>query len=234
MTCQSVVKPGKSSNAVKNFRRQITYSEGFLNFAAWLAYGVIYSYMKTLKVQIEFEEETRKLDLTKVVFGFWHGRQFLLLPVGVRWNMAILSDISWAGEIQARILQKLGYTVIRGSSKKNAARALLATKKAIENGCSAGFALDGPSGPIYESKPGILFLAQKLNRALIPVAASASRAWIIKQTWCRYLLPMPFSNCVVRFYNPVIITDDFDSTTLDALLISKTNQLDAQTGLKIT
>lgn len=232
MTQQLVVKPGKSSNPLKNFRRRITYSEGFLNFAAALAYGMIRSYMKTLRVKVEFGSETEKLDLTQVVFGFWHGRQFLMLPVGPQWNMAILSDISWAGEIQARILKKLGYHVVRGSSKKKPARALLSVKKAIEAGCSAGFALDGPSGPIYESKPGVIFLAQKFNRPLIPVTASASRGWIIKNTWCRYLLPKPFSVCKVIFHNPLTIHDDFDSKELDALFIQKTEEIDQELGFK--
>lgn len=234
MSSATLVRPGKSSNPLKNFRRRITYSDGFLNFAANLAYGLISTYMRTLKVEIAFDTETEKLDLTKVVFGFWHGRQFLLLPIGAQWNMAILSDISWAGEIQSRILRKLGYHVVRGSSKKKPARALLGVKKAIEQGCSAAFALDGPSGPIYEAKPGVIFLAQKFNRPLIPVTASANRGWILKSTWCRYLLPKPFAKCKVRFHNPLEINDNFNSKLLDALLIEKTSELDKILGLKQT
>ena len=190
---------------LKQLRRRITYSNGFVQFAAFLAYIVIYLYFRTLKVRYFFHPEFLKLDRNKVFFGFWHGRQFLLIPGFGQWKITLIADVSWAGEIQTCILQRFGYTVVRGSSKRKGVQALLHVKREAENGHAAAFALDGPSGPIYQAKPGILFLARKMQYPIIPVTTIAENGWRLKNTWCRYLFPKPFSKCYVAMGKPIWI-----------------------------
>ena len=199
---------------LKRFRRRITYSKGFVQLVAFLAYTVIYLYFRTLKIRFYFHPEFLKLDRNKVFFGFWHGRQFLLIPSFAHWNITLITDISWAGDIQTLILQRFGYKVVRGSSKRKGVQALLHVKREAENGRSAAFALDGPSGPIYKAKPGILFLAQKMHYPIIPVVTNAEKAWRIKNTWCQYLLPKPFSKCYVAMDKPFWIDRVIDETVL--------------------
>lgn len=218
---------------LKNLRRQITYSDGFINFLASLSVLVIACYTKTLKVRYYFHPDFLKLDRTKVFYAFWHGRQFLLVPSFGSWHISIMSDLSWAGEIQTRILSRFGYVVVRGSSKRKGAQALLSMKKVIKNGAAGGFALDGPSGPIYKSKPGIIFLAQKMGYPIIPLTASADRAWILKKTWCHYLLPKPFAKCYVAMGKPIwVVKKDVRLTSeeLDRILIDWIAQIDRKVG----
>lgn len=214
---------------LKKLRRQITYSEAFIDFLAFLVFLIINLYTKTLKIRYYFHPDFLKLDRTKVCYGFWHGRQFLLVPSFGRWNVALMSDLSWAGEIQTRILRRFGYEVVRGSSKRKGAEALLNIKKTMNEGCSGAFALDGPRGPIYKAKPGILFLAKKLGFPIIPLTSSADRAWVFKRTWCQYLLPKPFSRCYVAMGRPLWEA----GMTLEALnhvLIEWTAEIDWRTG----
>ena len=219
--------------ALKKIRRRITYSDGFINFLASLSVLIIICYTKTLKIQYYFHPDFLKLDRTKVFYGFWHGRQFLLVPSFGNWHISIMSDLSWAGEIQTRILSRFGYVVVRGSSKRKGVQALLSMKKAIEKGAAGGFALDGPSGPIYKAKPGIIFLAQKMGYPIIPLAASANRAWILKKTWCRYLLPKPFAMCYVAMGKPIWVAEKdtrLTSEELDRILIDWTARIDKKVG----
>ena len=58
---------------LKQFRRRISYSNGFIQFAAFLAYIVIYLYFRTLKIRYSYHPEFLQLDRNKVFFGFWHG-----------------------------------------------------------------------------------------------------------------------------------------------------------------
>ena len=218
---------------LKKLRRRITYSDRFINFVASLAVFIITVYIKTLKIKYYFHPNFLKLDRTKVFYGFWHGRQFLLVPSFGSWHISLMSDLSWAGEIQTRILSRFGYVVVRGSSKRRGAQALLAMKKVIEKGTAGAFALDGPSGPIYKSKPGIIFLAQKMGYPIVPLTTSADRAWILKKTWCRYLLPKPFARCYVAMGKPIWVLKKQTGLTaeeLDRILIDWTAQADQKVG----
>jgi len=212
---------------LKQFRRSITYSEAFTGFTASLARFVIQVYTSTLRVTYVFNDDFLALDRNRALFGFWHGRQFLLVQAFAPWHVALMTDLSWAGGIQTKILQKFGYPVVRGSSKRKGAKALLMIKRAIEQGHGAALALDGPSGPIYESKPGILFLAKKLGYPIIPVAASAHKSWILKGTWCNYMLPRPFSTCYVEMGKP-LLPEELDSTAdLDRIMMQYTKKADS-------
>lgn len=218
---------------LKKMRRRITYSERFINLIAVLAVFFFFFYFRLLRVRYYFHPEFLNLERSKVIYGFWHGRQFLLIPNFSHFNAVVMSDVSWAGEIQSKILNRLGYMVVRGSSKRKGTQALIQMKKIIQEGCPGAFALDGPSGPIYQSKPGILFLAQKLGYPIVPVATSANRVWTLKKTWCRYMLPKPFARCYIAMGKP-IDTENMNSqiTTkeLDRILVEWTRRVDQKVG----
>jgi len=221
------------SYKVKQLRRRITYSNGFISFLAATAVFVIRMYTKTLRIEYYYHPEFEKLDRAKVLYGFWHGRQFLLIPTYGDWHVSLLTDLSWAGNIQTKILEKMGYTVVRGSSKRKGVQALINLKKVIETGCSSAFALDGPRGPIYQSKPGILFLAQKLGYPIIPTATTAKRAWKLKDTWCHYLLPKPFTRCYVAMNKPFFVNNesgDLQTRELDDIMKKWTQKADEHIG----
>ena len=216
----------KIKQRLKNFRRRITYSEGFTDFAAFLLWVIIKLYFSTLKVRLDFDPEFLKLDRSRVLMGFWHGRQFLLVPSFGSWHIILMADLSWAGEIQTKILKRFGYRIVRGSSKRKGAQALLLMKNNILKGFAAGFAVDGPSGPIFKSKPGIVFLSGKLNYPIVPVVASSEKKWIIDNTWCKYQLPKPFSRCYVKMCEPVWPDKNFTSSDLDLILMNYTEKAD--------
>jgi lysophospholipid acyltransferase (LPLAT)-like uncharacterized protein len=220
-------------SALKRFRRKITYSSAFTGLFAFLAAGIIALYNKTLRIQFYFHPEFLKLDRTKVCYGFWHGRQFLLIPNFTDWNVSIMTDVSWAGEVQSKILKRFTFSPVRGSSKRNGMQALLNMKRSMEQGCSGAFALDGPRGPLHKSKPGILFLAQKMGYPIVPMTTSADRAWILKNTWCHYLLPKPFSRCYIALGKPIWEAagdGQLESAELDRILDEETAEADRKTG----
>ncbi|MBN1522627.1 MAG: DUF374 domain-containing protein, partial [Candidatus Aureabacteria bacterium] len=122
-----------------------------------------------------------------------------------------------------------GYATVMGSAKRKGVSAMLALKKKVDEGYSAAFSLDGPRGPVYQSKPGILFLSQKTGYPIIPVATSADRAWILKSTWCHYMIPRPFARCYVGAGKPLYdATKENGMTTegLDRLVNEWTEEVD--------
>lgn len=205
---------------LKQFRRRITYSGVFLRFiSALAAYGILL-YYKTLKVRFYGHSEYLKLDPQKCIYALWHGRQFLIVPFFYGRKFSIIVDLSWAGEIISRILRRFGYVVVRGSSKRKGARALLEFIKVIRRGYAGVFTMDGPRGPIYKAKPGILYMAMKLELPIVPLTFSADQAWVLEQSWDRYLIPKPFSRCCVAIGKPI-----WDATVKEALSVEELDRI---------
>ena len=200
---------------IKRFRRKITYSKPFIQLLAFLGYCFIKLYTGTLRIENVWHPDSKILEKSKLLYGFWHGRQFLLVSAFQHQNVAIMSDVSWAGEIQTHLLERFGYLMIRGSSKRKGVRALLEMKRVIEHGYTPAFALDGPRGPIYKAKPGIVFLAKKMKAPILPVSTTARRYWTIQSTWCHYLVPKPFSRCLVHVGKPIWCHEMEDDEALD-------------------
>jgi lysophospholipid acyltransferase (LPLAT)-like uncharacterized protein len=219
--------------SLKGLRRKITYSSAFTSLVAYLASGIIALYNKTLKVHFYFHPEFLKLDRTKAIYGFWHGRQFLLIPNFDDWNVSLMTDVSWAGDVQTKILKRFGFVPVRGSSKRKGMQALLNMKRSMDAGRAAGFAVDGPRGPFHKSKPGILFLAQKMGYPIVLMTTSADRAWILNGTWCKYVLPKPFSHCYIAVGRPLWEATEegkLTSEELDRLLEEWTVETDRKLG----
>jgi lysophospholipid acyltransferase (LPLAT)-like uncharacterized protein len=139
------------------------------------------------------------------IYAFWHGRQFLLLYNHKDAGIILPSSESRDGEIQARILKRFGYGVVRGSSKRKGDRALLGLVDGMRKGKTIALAVDGPRGPLHEVKQGVTYLAGKLDKPIIPVSTGAKRYWILEKIWDKYLLPVPFTKGVVIYGDPIIV-----------------------------
>jgi len=140
-----------------------------------------------------------------IIYAFWHGRQFLLFHSHRNTGIVIPASESRDGEIQARILKWFGFDVVRGSSKRKGDRALLGLVDGLRKGKSLALAVDGPRGPIYEAKQGVMYLAGKLNKPIVPVITSAERFWLLEKIWDKYLLPKPFTRGVVMYGEAIIV-----------------------------
>lgn len=128
-----------------------------------------------------------------IVFCFWHGAQAGLLAHPRPRPVTVLSSHSRDGELQARILTRLGFVVHRGSSSRGGARGLKEIIGEIAGGADAAFAVDGPRGPLHEVKPGALAAAKAAGASVVPITTRASRFWTFDKAWDRYRLPKPFA-----------------------------------------
>jgi hypothetical protein len=67
---------------------------------------------------------------------------------------------------------------------------------------------DGPRGPRRQIKEGVVFIASRSGRPLVPTAAVASPPWEIKGSWTNMLLPRPFSRVMLIAGTPVELPED--------------------------
>lgn len=192
------------SGRLRQLRRRITYSDLVTGLIALVLYLLMWLWYKTLRIEYVFHPDFDREQRNHVCYGFWHGRQFLLMTSFGWVHPAILTDISWMGKITGKLIKHFGHVPVHGSSKRQGARALLALKQAVDDGHSVAFALDGPRGPIYQAKPGIVFLASKHKIPIVPLLASCQNAWVIEKSWDRFQLPKPFSRCWVGVGQPFL------------------------------
>ncbi|MFM8268859.1 MAG: lysophospholipid acyltransferase family protein [Pseudomonadota bacterium] len=141
------------------------------------------------------------------LYAHWHGDELLMLRLGQFTGMAAMASRSKDGELMKWVLRIMGFKVVRGSSSKGGAGGLKGLLDFVAKTDShTSLAVDGPRGPIYEVKPGILALAQKTGKAIIPVVGSAEKRFVFKKAWNQCYLPLPFSKCVAIYGEPISIS----------------------------
>lgn len=141
------------------------------------------------------------------VYALWHAH---LLPHAVlhrNEDLAVLVSRHRDGEIIARILDRLGYLAVRGSSSRGGSPGLLEMIRAARSGRPLAFTPDGPRGPPRVCKPGVVHAAAASGLPLIPIAAAATRAWHLR-SWDRFLLPRPGATVYVSYGRPLLISPD--------------------------
>lgn len=153
----------------------------------------------TLRVAISFEEGAQTtLDQRPLVESFWHSciipATYICRDMGVR----VMSSYSYDGEYMGRIIHKFGYVAVKGSSSRNPIKALLGLRRALDDGWTVAFTLDGPRGPRHKVKPGPVGLGRSSGLPLSTFHVGVDKAWVLN-TWDRMMIPKPFSRVLVRF-----------------------------------
>src|SRR3989338_6501591 len=140
------------------------------------------------------------------IYAHWHGDELLLIGSHSFAGMAVLSSHSREGTRLAYIFSLLGFSGVRGSSSRGGAGGLKALIRTVTSrGCDASLAVDGPRGPRFQVKTGVVKLAQLTGRPLMPGAAAARSKHVFEKAWNRCYLPFPFSRCVVLYGDPISI-----------------------------
>ncbi len=170
-----------------------------LRIIIWLGYWLIRLIGPTLRICVSREEGAQEtLGQRPLIGSFWHSciipATYICRGLGVR----VMSSYSYDGEYMGRIIHKFGFVAVKGSSSRNAVRALLGLRRALGEGWSVAFTLDGPRGPRHKVKPGPVALGRSSGVPLTMFHAAVDKAWVLN-SWDRMMIPKPFSRVLVRF-----------------------------------
>ena len=137
--------------------------------------------------------------------ALWHNR-LLIFPFVLRRFFsnrrgAALISASRDGDLLTDAIKRFGFDVVRGSSSRLGASAILQLTNILASGGDAVITPDGPRGPAYELGPGIIFLAQKSGAAVLPVNMEYSSCWRLK-SWDQFIVPRPFAKVRVLIGQP--------------------------------
>jgi lysophospholipid acyltransferase (LPLAT)-like uncharacterized protein len=150
------------------------------------------------------------------IWCFWHRS---VLPAAYRFRsqgLAVMTSRSFDGEYIARIIQKLGFIAVRGSSSRGAVGALIGMRQQLEQGHPVVFTIDGPRGPRYVAKPGPVLLAKKTGIPISCFYIAVERAWILN-SWDQMIIPKPFSRAVIYASSPMQVPADATEEQMAAL-----------------
>lgn len=139
------------------------------------------------------------------IFALWHGHLLPLLWHHRGQGVLVLISEHRDGEMVARAAESLGYGLIRGSTTRGADRALISLVRELKSGHEVAITPDGPRGPAETFAPGALVAAQRSDSFILPVAASADRAWRLR-SWDRFMIPKPFARVTVAYSTPTKVS----------------------------
>lgn len=193
--------------------------------------------------------ELRRSDLVNKYFNqgrpgigvTWHrGAIFSLYFFGPK-HPAIMISRSRDGEYLARYLAIMGGVPVRGSSSRGGMAALKEMADYLKAGPGryAATVADGPRGPRYVAKKGMIALAAQTGLPLVPMMWSAKRVWVLKNSWDRTMIPKPFAKVIFNAgrefrYPPDIKGQELEAARqeLEDELNRLKDELDAITGYR--
>lgn len=183
------------------------------NIIFFIGYCYYLLLIKTVRARLIGATELRSAwdSGKKVVFCAPH--HFLLgLFVGVdaaRFShpvITLVASLSADGELISRLLKKRNYAMVRGSSNRGAQKALLQLQQAGKAGQSLGIAFDGPKGPPFVPKRGIIACARIVDGPMFLIYGKAKPNRFLKflkpfrvRSWDKFLVPVPFCELEVHF-----------------------------------
>lgn len=189
--------------SLRNFFFIKYLEDKILPFIAWFIIQIV---CRTIKIQ-RINYEMIKTVKNKI-FAFFHGEQFILVFTHKYDNIVIMTSLSRDGELQTKILKKFGYDIVRGSaSKKGASSGTLALIEKIKSGKSCALTVDGPHGPAFKVKPGVIFIAQKTLCPIVPVRVYVKRKIQLKN-WDKYIIPLPLCSAYIIYGKPIYINQN--------------------------
>jgi lysophospholipid acyltransferase (LPLAT)-like uncharacterized protein len=160
------------------------------------------------------------------IVAFWHARLLLMPFLYPGHRVAILISQHRDGEYIARVAERLGLAVVRGSATRGAARAFREMLQALHAGSHVAITPDGPRGPRQQVKPGVVELARLSGMPILPVTFGA---WPRKtlRSWDRFQIPLPFGRGVYAWGEPIYVPADADAAALQASQVALQQRLDA-------
>jgi lysophospholipid acyltransferase (LPLAT)-like uncharacterized protein len=223
------LRPRKPASGPKRLwraiRKPLARSEGVKRcLASLLAVGLRFVYRTNRLVPGSDDTASVLAANMPSIAAFWHG-QHLLAPCDRPRRLSVTAMFSRSAdaELNALVVEKLGFGIIRGSggrdsrkaAAKGGARALIAMKKALDAGSTVAMIADIPHGTPREAGMGIVTLARLSGRPILPAAYATSRRKVLDRTWDKTTINLPFGRRSVVYGKPIYVARDADEAEME-------------------
>lgn len=155
---------------------------------------IYYFYSSTLR--FKFLGEPMK---KKIILASYHRYLFFFPKLACQKE---LSEHAFAGmvsnhthgEFAADLLEAHNVLAVRGDSLHEGFSAIRSALKTVMAGYNLLLTVDGPVGPRYGVKPGIMALAKQTKKPIQLLFTFPGKSWVITKSWDHFVVPRPFSS----------------------------------------
>ena len=214
--------------------RLLSENAAFAAIAARLGIWYLKLVFHTNRWVVEPEDALDKVrPHLPVIVAVWHGQHILLpvIPIGLTASVMISRNLD--GEITARIARAFGSRPIRASGGRDPKRAIekggmkgfIEMLQALENGENVVQTADIPQGTPRRAGLGIVKLAQRSGRPIVPLAVASSRRMVASRAWDRTTVNLPFGRSAICMGEPVYVPADADEENMENARISLQSEL---------
>jgi lysophospholipid acyltransferase (LPLAT)-like uncharacterized protein len=216
---------------------QSTFVKGLL--VSFLAHALRFTRWTNPLVNRDLDIAREYDRLTPAILALWHGQHLLIpfyYPKGK--PLVVMVSRSADAEINARVVEKIGFEAVRGSGgrdparhlEKGGARALIALKKALDAGSNVAMIADIPHGTPREAGMGIITLAKVSGRPIVPLALASTRRVVIEKSWDKTTISLPFGRAAIILGELVHVPADAGPEVMEEMRRRLTDSLNAATG----
>jgi len=174
--------------------------------------------MHTASISIEFAPgaEGALGENANCVYAFWHGTLIVPAHLCRHWGIRIMISLARDGEYITRIINRMGFATVRGSSSRGSLGALEEMAREAQGGHAIAITPDGPRGPRHVFHPGAVYLAQLAGVPIVPTGVAVSRSWKMP-SWDRFEIPKPFSRVHAIVGEPIWVDREMPRAKAKAL-----------------
>jgi hypothetical protein len=150
----------------------------------------------------------------RYLYCLWHDQLLMTVFSGRPQKMAGLVSGHRDGSYLADAMQSVGIAAVRGSSKRGGSRAMAELLQRVRD-FHVAITPDGPRGPRRKIKTGIVFLASRSGRAIIPGAYACHHSWTIRGSWTDMMIPWPFTVIHAHGGPPFVVPPNLERGELE-------------------
>ncbi len=165
---------------------------------------------------LEREKAARSLHPKgQVAIAIWHRNSIGCLLSHAWRRLAILVSLSFDGEVIAYVAKSFGIHSARGSSSRGGMEAFKQLLTLHKQGYDLGITVDGPRGPLYVVKAGIIAAAARTGMPVLPFTAVARHEWVLHKAWDKFRVPKPFTTIDCLFGEALAIPQEAQSSQFE-------------------
>lgn len=145
----------------------------------------------------------------RYLYCTWHDSIVPPLFLGQSHHMSAVVSQHQDGSYLAEAMHHLRIMPVRGSSRRGAVKALREALTAAETH-HITITPDGPRGPRRQMKDGIIYIASKSGRPIVPMTIDCENCWRINGAWTDLVVPKPFSRVKLILHHPIHIPEQLN------------------------
>ncbi|MDQ0316723.1 lysophospholipid acyltransferase family protein [Amorphus orientalis] len=178
--------------------------------------------------RLRLEPETMAEDAAPhlpAIVAMWHGQHFMAPFARPKaWtDCRVMISRSADGDVNAIAASRLGLGLIRASGgrkphqirKRGGVRGFLEAMTALEEGAVVAMTADVPVGPARVAGDGIVQLASRSGRPVIPIAFATSRR-INLNSWDKATVNLPFGRSACVAGEAIYVARELDDEAFEA------------------